>query len=225
MFIFGKSPSSLCSFCKQADQTILHLSYECNIMKEWWKRLYLFLNDCFHLPQFLPQTAFFGFFNTYSNNLILENHALLLFKIYLYNSKVKLRKLIRIITKVKDIERESAANDNKKIMLYTKKWHNIENMLLFLENHCFNLNNDPNKLGWNFVFCISAYIKCDFFSLFPLYIFVFFILIFIYLFISFFIFIYLFIFCSVHFAFIIISLLLLFLICKFILVQFVLKIE
>ena len=221
MFIFGKSPSSLCSFCKQADQTILHLSYECNIMKEWWKRLYLFLNDCFHLPQFLPQTAFFGFFNTYSNNLILENHALLLFKIYLYNSKVKLRKLIRIITKVKDIERESAANDNKKIMLYTKKWHNIENMLLFLENHCFNLNNDPNKLGWNFVFCISAYI----FSLFPLYIFVFFILIFIYLFICFFIFIYLFIFCSVHFAFIIISLLLLFLICKFILVQFVSKIE
>ena len=34
MFFFGKSPSSLCSFCKQADQTILHLSYECNIMKE-----------------------------------------------------------------------------------------------------------------------------------------------------------------------------------------------
>ena len=34
MFIFGKSPSSLCSFCKQADQTILHLSYECNVMKE-----------------------------------------------------------------------------------------------------------------------------------------------------------------------------------------------
>ena len=110
----------------------------------------------------------------------------------MYNSKVKLRKLIRIITKVKDIERESAANDNKKIMLYTKKWHNIENMLLFLEKHCFNLNNDPNKLGWNFVFCISAYIKCDFFSLFPLYIFVFFILIFIYLFVFLFLFIYLF---------------------------------
>ena len=119
----------------------------------------------------------------------------------MYNSKVKLRKLIRIITKVKDIERESAENDNKKIMLYTKndnkkimlytkKWHNIENMLLFLEKH-FNLNNDPNKLGWNFVFCISAYIKCDFFALFPLYVFVFFHFDF-YLFICFFIFIYLF---------------------------------
>ena len=29
-------------------------------------------------------------------------------------------KLIRIITKVKDIEKESAGNDDKKIMLYNK---------------------------------------------------------------------------------------------------------
>ena len=34
LFIFGKMPSSLCSFCKQADETILHLFYECNISKE-----------------------------------------------------------------------------------------------------------------------------------------------------------------------------------------------
>ena len=87
LFIFGKTRSSLCSFCKQADETILHLFYECNISKELWNRLDLFFNDCFHFPQLLPQTAFFGFFNTYSNNLILENHILLLFKIYLYNSR------------------------------------------------------------------------------------------------------------------------------------------
>ena len=66
---------------------------------------------------------------------MLENLILLLFKIYLYNSrkqeKATLRKLIRIIAKVKDIEKESAWNDDKKIMLYNKKWQNIENMLLF----------------------------------------------------------------------------------------------
>ena len=83
LFIFGKSSSSLCSFCKNADETISHLFYECNITKELWNRLDLFFNDCFHLPQLLPQTAFSGFFNTYSNNLTLENHVLLLFKIYL----------------------------------------------------------------------------------------------------------------------------------------------
>ena len=68
---------------------------------------------------FYHRLPFFGFVNAYSNNLILENHILLLFKIYLYNSrkqeKLTLRKLIRIITKVKDIEKESAGNDDKKI--------------------------------------------------------------------------------------------------------------
>ena len=102
--IFGKTPSSLSSFHKQPDETILHLFYERNITKELWKRLDLFFNDCFYVPQLLPQTAFFGFFNTYSNNLILENHILLIFKIYLYNSrkqeKVTLRKLIRIIVNI-----------------------------------------------------------------------------------------------------------------------------
>ena len=33
LFIFEKSPSSLCSFCKQADATIIHLFYECSITK------------------------------------------------------------------------------------------------------------------------------------------------------------------------------------------------
>ena len=58
----------------------------------------------------LPQTVFFGFFNMSSNNLLLERHIILLFKIYLYNSRkqkrVTLRKLICIIIKVKNIEKE-----------------------------------------------------------------------------------------------------------------------
>ena len=74
---------------------------------------------------FLIHYNFFGFFNTYSNNLILENHIILLIEIYLHNSrkqeKVTLRKLIRIIIKVKNIEKESAGNHNKKIMLYRKE--------------------------------------------------------------------------------------------------------
>ena len=58
----------------------------------------------------------------------------------------------------KDIEKESAGNDDKKIMLYNKKWQNIENMLLFLKKYHVSLNNDPNGWGWSFVFCIFAYI-------------------------------------------------------------------
>ena len=37
LFIFGKSSSTLCSFCKSDDKTILYLFYECDITKELWK--------------------------------------------------------------------------------------------------------------------------------------------------------------------------------------------
>ena len=134
LFIFGKSPSSLCSYCKEADETVLHLFSECHVTKELWKRLNLFFNGSLCLPELLPQTAFFGFIIS-SENLLLENHILLLFKIYLYNSrnqeKVRFNKLIRVITKVKDMEKEIAGNNDKKIMLYKKKWQKIEDMLLF----------------------------------------------------------------------------------------------
>ena len=58
LFIFEKSPSSLCSFCKQADEIILHLFYQCNITKELWNRLDLFFNDRFHLPQLYHRLPF-----------------------------------------------------------------------------------------------------------------------------------------------------------------------
>ena len=133
LFLFGKAPSPLCSFCKLDDETILHLFYECNFTKELWNRLNIFFNDSLHLPHLSPQTAYFGFPNTYSNCLLLENHILLLFKNYLYNSRtqgiITISKFIRIVAKVANIEKEIAGDNDKKIMLYNKKWLKIENML------------------------------------------------------------------------------------------------
>ena len=155
-FIFGKSPSFLCSFCKQVDETILLLFRECSIMKELRKRLDLFFRS--HLPQLLPQTDFFwGFFSTYFNYLILENHILLLFKIYLYNSrkqeKVTLRKLIRIISKVQDIEKESSRNDDTvKRLCCTRK--NGKNVFFFK----YHPPNDPK--GWRVEFWVLYFRLC-----------------------------------------------------------------
>ena len=110
------------------------------------------------------QTAFFGFF--YFSNLILENRILLLFKIYLYNprtqEKVTIRRLISIITKVKERKKmlETMIKRCCKTLEMVKKRQNIGNMLLFLKKHV-SLNNDPNGWGWSFVFCIFAYIKYD----------------------------------------------------------------
>ena len=126
LFIFGKSSSPLCSFCKNVDETTLHLFYECDITKESWKSLISFFDKCSNLPCLSPQTAFLGFTNTYCNDTLLKNHILLLFKIHVYNSrkheKISLNNLIRNITKVKNIEKDIAGKNEKKIMLYNEKW-------------------------------------------------------------------------------------------------------
>ena len=76
-----------------------------------------------NLPFLSPQTASLGFTNTYCNDILLKNHILLLFKIYVYNSrkheKISLNNL-RNVTKVKNIEREIAEKNEKKLCCITK---------------------------------------------------------------------------------------------------------
>ena len=133
VFIFGKSSSPLCSFCKNVDETILHLFYECDITKALWKSLISFFDKFLNLPFLSPQTAFLGFTNTYYNDTLLKYHILLLFKIYVYYSrkheKNSLKNLIRNVKKAKNIEKEIAGNNKKKVMLYKGKWLKIENKL------------------------------------------------------------------------------------------------
>ena len=95
----------LCSFYKNAHETIPHLFYECNITKELWKSLISLFDKRLHLSHLTPQTAFLRFTNTYCNDILLKNHILLLFQIYVYNArkheKILLSNLIRNIKKVK----------------------------------------------------------------------------------------------------------------------------
>ena len=145
----GGLPSSFGSFGKEADETMLHFFYECNITKEPWNRLGLFFNDCFHPPQLFPQTPLFGLSNTYSNKLILKHYIIWLFKLSLYNSRKQeqftLRTLIKTIAKVKDIEKESletmikilcCATINGKILKICRLWSGDIILLLFLCCFC-----------------------------------------------------------------------------------------
>ena len=122
--MFGSSSSPLCSFCKNVDETILHPFYECNITKVLWKSLISYFDKSLNLPFLSPQIAFLGFTDTYCNDILLKNHILLLFKIYVYNSrnnkKISLKNLIRNVTKVKSIEKEIAAKNEKNLCCITK---------------------------------------------------------------------------------------------------------
>ena len=86
LFTFRKLMSPLCPFCKLSDETVLHLFYECNIILNLWNELDLFFENEFTLFDLTSQVAFLGFLNANSKLLLIQNHLLLIFKIYFYNS-------------------------------------------------------------------------------------------------------------------------------------------
>ena len=131
LFIFGKF-SSICSFCKNVDVTILHLFYECNMTKALWKSLLSFFDKYLNFSFLSPQTAFLGFINTYCNDISLKNHSITIQNLCIQFKKtwkISLNNLIRNVTKVKNIEKEIAENNKIKVILYNKKWEKIENKL------------------------------------------------------------------------------------------------
>ena len=133
LFVFRKLTSPLCPFCKISDETVLHLFYECNITLNLWNELNLFFKNEFILFDLTPQAAFLGFLNVDSKLLLIQNHLFLIFKIYIYNSRrsesLKIKSLIREITKVKNIEEKISLNNEKKHAIYKRKWQQVENVL------------------------------------------------------------------------------------------------
>ena len=157
----------VCLFCKNVDETILHIFCECNITKALWKSLISIFDKSLNLPFLSPQTAFIGFANTYCIDTLLKNHILLLFKIYVYNSrkheKISLKNLIRNITKVKNIEKEIAEKNKKRLCCITKIGKKLKT------NSKKNVSLINLSKGWgvkyfcreiSVVFCYSFFFLC-----------------------------------------------------------------
>ena len=86
------------------------------------------------LPDLLPQTALFGFYEDLENKFAtLNNHILLLFKLYVYKQReskvLNLQGLISVINEIKKVEKKIALK-NKKLEKYNKKWHPLERHLM-----------------------------------------------------------------------------------------------
>ena len=87
LFIFGKVSSKLCSFCNRQDETVIHLFSECAITKEIWKKSINYFRSGLQLPEITPQSAIFGLLLTDKDTFLIQNLILLLFKIYIYESR------------------------------------------------------------------------------------------------------------------------------------------
>ena len=127
LFQFCKTQSPLCSFCHNEAETTLHVFHKCSVTKTLWNQLSLLFETDLDFPDLIPQAALFGFINESDNNLnILQNHILLILKLYIYQLRergvLNLNGLIKNVTKVKRLKMKFAAVCKKKTIQLNNKW-------------------------------------------------------------------------------------------------------
>ena len=113
---------NLCSFfCNLCGETPLYWFYECDHIKCLLSDLAQYFENSFVLPTLTPQTAIFGILDSASSNLkslknkFLNNHILIIFKLYVYKSRrkqfININNLIAEINSVKKTEKEIATRN------------------------------------------------------------------------------------------------------------------
>ena len=96
----------MCSFCYTEAETKLHVFHKCSLPKICRNQFLLFFETDLDFPDLTAQAALFDFINKSDNKLnILQNLILLIFKLYVYQSKerevLNLNSLIKNVTKDK----------------------------------------------------------------------------------------------------------------------------
>ena len=119
LYIFGINETPLCSFCHTKEETTFHVFFECCKTQSLWEELRKYFHDDFSLPILSQQTTLFGFLDFPEHeDLFLFNHILLIFKLYLYETReektLHLKMLLMNIARVKKIE--------KKLLQLRKRW-------------------------------------------------------------------------------------------------------
>ena len=89
LYLSEITKSPLCSYCNTNDETPIHLFCECNSTKSLWLQLNRHLHSDLEFPELTPQTVILGIFNDSVSNILLINHILFIFKLYIYKSRSK----------------------------------------------------------------------------------------------------------------------------------------
>ena len=117
LFKFGKVTSPPCSLCKLHNETIMHLFYDCLIVKELCNQLKsIFSNVAFLICT--PQSGIFGFWHLDTNEHLVLSHLLLNFKMHVYNARttgsLSISHLLIYIKGIKDTEKKLCENNAKR---------------------------------------------------------------------------------------------------------------
>ena len=108
LFVFRKKNTPLCSFCNKEEETPLHIFTECTYVIYLSQQLATFFKNNLILPALTPQTALLGLWSDNANHdEPIINHFLLIFKLYVYNSREKHRlSIMDLLTNIKEIKKD-----------------------------------------------------------------------------------------------------------------------
>ena len=125
LFVFRWKNTPLCSFCNT--ETPLHIFGECTYVVYLWQQLATFFKNNLILPALTPQTALLGLWSDNTNHdEPIINHFLLIFKLYVYNSREKHRlSIMDLLTDIKEIKKTEyrlSSNSGNKRKIYQNKW-------------------------------------------------------------------------------------------------------
>ena len=130
---WGLCDSALSLFCRNENETEIHIFSECDAMQSLWTPLKIYLENKIELPALDIQSRIFGFTNIDHDKASIVNHLLLIFKLYIYNSRVSgrlnLNCLLEEIRKIKSLEKHISEKNEIKKKLFLKKWKVIDEFL------------------------------------------------------------------------------------------------
>ena len=132
-FLFKKAETKLCPFCKNDNETLVHVFANCVVTVNLWSNIKGYFNDNLNIPLLTPQSAIFGFLEVDNNIFYILNHILLLFKHFIYisrdSNKLPFLKFARNLRKVYEIEKKISQQSEKKQKLFKRKWTKIQNKI------------------------------------------------------------------------------------------------
>ena len=116
-------------FLQITEETIIHLFYDCSIVKRIWNQLKSILPNDINFSISTPQSAILGFWDLDTSEHLILKHLLLIFKMYIYNARttgyLNTSHLLISIKGIKKIEKKLCENDAKRKKKLNKKWKKV----------------------------------------------------------------------------------------------------
>ena len=121
---FGFVESPLCSLCNREPESILH---------KLWKSVQHWCKNYISLPHLTPKLVLLGELDSSNSEFVLENHLILLFKRFVYRSRVNTSGFnflafeyhIRYVLKIE----QKTASEKGKLSVHFDKWEPVNDLV------------------------------------------------------------------------------------------------